>query len=318
MTQNCLNYELITQNAFQVASHFLSDADSAQEIAQLTAIECFLNEENMRIDTLHNWIYTVAKNKSLNLIKVQNKKLDIDPNLLATTIQAEETVDEIEFSEILSEIPKSIINLKDRKILQHALDRGLKKAARDLNKNEDSFRIKIYRLKQELILYQKLSSGMKTLDPIPGTRLHNNLLNFLRKLKTCLENNDFCFFVDFELDDESRRRLEATSINRIVKYQLDIIKQNFYEVIVFYFDHKEMLDSIRFQISVDPHSRLKFITLPQMPKKIIKINNKNIPADLKAKLKPNKAGLLPLSREELDKEIEEKVKEVEVVYDLEE
>lgn len=55
-----------------------------------------------------------------------------------------------------------------------------------------------------------------------------------------------------------------------------------------------------------------------MPKKIVKIDNKNIPADLREKLKPGKDGTLSLSRQELDKEIAQNVKELEVVYDLEE
>jgi hypothetical protein len=47
------------------------------------------------------------------------------------------------------------------------------------------------------------------------------------------------------------------------------------------------------------------------------IKNENIPADLREKLKPGKDGLIPLSRQELDKEISENVEEIEILYDLE-
>ena len=320
MPQIALNYELITQNAFQVASHFLADDDSAQEIAQLTAIEYFLNEENMKPETLHNWVYTVAKNKSLNFIKANKKKINYDPKIMGRNIQdnIQSFEQEMEFSEILSQIPNNIVNLKDRDILRHALKRGVLVAAKDLNINVHSFRTKIYRIKQEIMLYHKIQNGMKCIDPIPGTKLHHNLMNCVKKIKASLETNDFSFLTEFELDDKSRNRLEQTSIHQIVKYQLDILKNNLYEVFVFYFEPNSKINSIRFEIVVDRGSRLKIVTFPQLPKKIVKIKNKDIPIELQEKLKPGKDGLIPLSREELDEELESNVKKIEVVYNVEE
>ncbi len=320
MPQNVLDYEEITNCAFQVASYYLTDYDSAKEIAQLTAIECFVNKEYLKQATLVNWVYTVAKNKSLNFIKANRQKFNYDPQILSKITKDDfiETNRREELSEILSQIPKNIINLKDRDILLHALKRGVSAAAKDLNINEHSFRIKIYRLKQEIILFQKLKEGMKRTDPIPGTKLHHNLMHCLKKIKTSLETKDFNFLSEFELDEKSICMLEQTSINRIIKYQLDILKKNLYQVFVAFFDRSDNINSLRFQIIANSGNRLQIITLPELPKKILKIRNKYIPTEFKEKLKPGKDGLIPLSREELDRELNSKVKKIEVVCDVKE
>jgi DNA-directed RNA polymerase specialized sigma24 family protein len=317
--QNAMNYEEITKSAFQIASFYLADEDSAKEIAQLTAIECFVNKENLKQETLTNWVFTVAKNKSLNLIKSQNRKLDYDPLILAKTTLDENLFEQkMDLITLLTQIPMNVINQKDRKLLLHAFQRGVKNAARDLNRNEQSFRLKIYRLKQELILYHRLESGFKRLNPIPGTRLHHNLMNFIKRIGVCLNNNDFCFLDEFELDEKSRYRLEQTSIRRVVKYQIDILKKNLYLFFVAFFDTNGNMKSLRFQIIANSGNRLQISTLPELPQKIIKINNRDIPTELKEKLKPDKNGLIPLFREELDKELNSKVKKIEVVFDIKE
>lgn len=314
-----MNYDLITTNAFRVASNYISDDDSAREIAQLTAIECFLNRDKLNTDNLNNWIFTVAKNKSLNFIRDNKRQLEVDSQFMEQTLHNEfSEIEKQEFSEILNAIPVAVINLKDRKLLLHAFKRGLANAAGDLNVNLKTFRSKIYRIKQEILLFQKLKEGIKRTDPIPGTKLHHNLLNCIKKIKASLETKNFGLFDEFEIDDVSRQKLEQTDIHRIVKYQLDILKKKLYQVFVAFFDKSENINSLRFQIKTEGGQRLQIISVPEFPKKIVKIKNKDIPAEMKEKLKPGKDGLIPLSREELYKELVGKVKKIEVIYDLEE
>lgn len=314
-----MNYQKITENAYYIALNYLPDEDSAREIAQLTAIEAFLNRDSLREDSLNNWVFTVAKNKTLNYIRNNQKSFEVEQAFFERYEEAKEgDLAKDDFLRILAEIPLSVIDQKDRSIFLHYLKRGMKGAARDRNENPDSFRKKIYRLKKEIILYHEIQSGKKCLDPIPGTKLHSNLFNFIKKMTTCIGNNDFSLFDKFEMDDKSRQRLQHTSISQIVKYQADLLSKSVYEIFLFYFDDNERMDSLRFQIKINDRGCLQLISFPQMPKKILMIKNENIPTELREKLKPGKDGLIPLSRQELEKEISEKVEEIEILYDLDE
>ncbi|MCF7792875.1 MAG: hypothetical protein K9N39_02630 [Candidatus Cloacimonetes bacterium] len=259
----------------------------------------------------------MAKNKSLNLLKSQKRNINVDPIMLNQAVNYDNPK-KSEFAEILSEVPKSIISEKDRKLLKHTFKRGIKFAARDLNQKENSFRIKIYRLRQEIILFYKLKNDVKSFDPIPGTKLHYNLMNCIKRIQKSLSSMDYSFLSEFELDVISFRRLEETDISEIIKYQIDIIKKGLYEVFVFYFQADGHFNSIRFEISVDKFGKLQMLTFPQLPKKIVKINNQDIPKDLCEKLKPLKDGTIPLTKEDLNRELTECVQNIEVVYDIEE
>ena len=306
--------------AFKVASHYLNDEDNAKEIAQVTAIECFLNHEKIRQDTLHSWIFTVAKNKSLNLIKFQGRQTIIDPNILdkikLNSLQKEFNKTGFEDIEMLLErTPKSIISFKKRELLLQVINNNYKinKIASKLNINKNSLRIKIYRIHQEMLLYHRLLNGCKRLYPIPGTKLHHNIMNFIKKLKDRLDKNDFSIFKDYIINEQTKKILKSISIGTHVNYQLDIIEENTYLLFVGYLDKKKTFKGFRLLLSASKY-KLCVRSLPESPKKIVKIEEKDLPESFVKTLKSGKDGMPIYTREELNNQIKEKAKKIDLIY----
>ena len=79
-----INYENVLKYSRRVASRFFKDQDTVQEIAQLTAIQFYMNENRITSEKTDNWLFTVTKNFCLKRIKDSKKdnEVKLDPLLL--------------------------------------------------------------------------------------------------------------------------------------------------------------------------------------------------------------------------------------------
>ena len=112
-----IDYEKVLKYAKQVAYRFFTDQDTVQEIAQLTAIQFFLNENRIDLDKTDNWLFTVTKNFCIKRIKESqsSKELNIEPVLLESYSD-----NSIEYSEHEIDITSyDFITDKDKRILQN-------------------------------------------------------------------------------------------------------------------------------------------------------------------------------------------------------
>src|SRR5690554_1412492 len=79
-----IDYDKALNYSYNVACKYIGDSDKAQDIAQLAAIQLFLNIERIDPDSLLNWLFTVTKNLCFKQFKVsqKNKEVLFEPHIL--------------------------------------------------------------------------------------------------------------------------------------------------------------------------------------------------------------------------------------------
>lgn len=146
MQDNKIDYEEVTGLAYRVASNYIYDKDSAKDIAQLTAIECYMNAEKLKEKSLNSWIYVVAKHKSIDYInkrKKDNKVLDKEIAELDKDFEKEiEDIEDID--DLLKTTPNKVIPLKQKQYLELVLNKNYdyKVVGRKLHEKPESIRKK--------------------------------------------------------------------------------------------------------------------------------------------------------------------------------
>lgn len=337
MSELNMDYDEITNFAYKVAIEFVHDEDLAKEIAQVAAIECYLNQDNLREESLNSWLYAVAKNKAISMLKKRRtefKKItDLYDKALVDRFAKYEQLDaskpleeffleEKEFhespdslNELLNNIPKRVIPLKHRDLLFKIIrsNYDYKRLSKSMGLSVSNLRKKFYRIKKTIYLYHKINNGTKRLHPIPGTKLNRNILNLVKRLKHNIQNNDFSIFDEFDLDAEITNFLKTRCIKDVFDYRVDIENENEYRLMLAYMDNNDEVCSVKFLIK-NINSKIKICSSPIKPKKILKITNTEVPENILMKLGHKKDGTPILSKEELDKLLKQCDKGVEEIY----
>lgn len=175
-------------------------------------------------------------------------------------------------------------------------------------------RKKTYRIQQEILLYHKILNGAERLQPIPGTKIHTNILYFASKLKQHIEEKDLSLFNEFSIDKSSLEILQNIDIQKLINYQLCINGHQIYSLFIAYYDNKHKFQSIRLDIVVIDN-KLQIMSLPKTPTKILKIKNDEMPESLKSVLHHGVNGLPVLPIEELEKLLNEHKDIVHTIYE---
>jgi DNA-directed RNA polymerase specialized sigma24 family protein len=72
-----ISYDNVLRYSNQIASRFIKDRNVTEEIAQLAAIQYFLNKEKINKEKTDNWLFTVTKNFCLKRIKQAKENHEI-------------------------------------------------------------------------------------------------------------------------------------------------------------------------------------------------------------------------------------------------
>ena len=318
MNENPIDYESVTNMAYKVASHFLHNEDTAKDIAQITAIECFMKEKEIEHESLSAWVYVVAKNKSIDYMraeKLTGRIIDFEMEKQSEEYLEDETETNENLDELIKQTPDKVVPKKQKQFLMMVLQNqyDFEKLGKKLKKNKHTIRKKTYRIQQEILLYHKILRGAKRLQPIPGTKIHMNILNFTSRLKQHLEKKDMSLFSEFELDNPSLEVLTQIDIYKMINYQISIKDNQIYRLVIFFYDSKHQFRSVYLDINVIDN-KLQIRSIPKTAAKIVKISLQDIPETLKPLLRHGDDGLPILPREELDKLLEANKGVVETIY----
>ncbi len=156
--------------------------------------------------------------------------------------------------------------------------------------------------------------GIKRTPAIPGTKLHENILYFCKKLKKHLVEKNIKLFSDFEIDNNVRKTLLQIDVFKTISMQLDIEDKQIYDLIVAYYDSNEIVRCFKLKVNVI-NSKILISSIPQRPTKAVRINKKKIPKELLNKLKHGSDGMPILTEEEMEEKLAECNEVVDVVYE---
>lgn len=311
--QDAVDYNLVLSKAYQVSMHYVHENDMANDIAQATAIKYYLNKEKIEKKKIKSWIFTVSKNLSFNYLKKCKRELYYFRNFFEEKLQVEDrnTRTSLDIDEI------DVINTKEKKLLKqyYAISGKLSLLAKQTGTKKEILRQKIYRLEQEVKLFELISDGVISTKSIPGTKLHRNIVNFLNKLKTCLNECDllkmkYCFS-KCKINDE----VSTIKIAKIAQYDIDILERNKFMLNIGYYNLENEVKFFRLRFEISEGSTIKVIEFPIMPKKVISFDAKEIPIEILRQFQPNEKGVISLSQDEADELLKSQKDKIDVLID---
>ena len=296
--QGAVDYNLVLRKAYQVSMHYVRENDMANDIAQATAIKYFLNKEKIEKNKFNSWIFIVSKNLSFNYLKKCRRDFDYSKSYFEEKLQVENT--NIKTSLNIDEI--DVINAKEKELLKqyYNISGNLSLLAKQTRTIKEVLSQKIYRLEQEVKLFELIKDGVISTKSIPGTKLHRKIMNFLNKLKTCLNNCDLLKMKYYFSDCKINNEVSTIKITKIAQYDIDILDHNKYLLNIGYYDPENNVKFFRLRFEISEGSTIKIIEFPIMPKKVIAFDTKKIPIEILRQFQPNEKGVIPLSQDEAD------------------
>ena len=311
--QNKVDYNLVLHKAYQVSMHYVHENDMAKDIAQATAIKYYLNVEKIEKAKSNAWIYTVSKNLSINYLKKMKKELSYSSDFFENKIQAKNNDDKS-----ISDIDEiDMINIKEREMLKryYAASGNLSLLAKQTGIKKEVLRQKIYRLEQEVKLFELMQDGIISTNSIPGTKLHRNIKNFLNKLKICLDNDNLTKMKNYFSICKINNEVMDIKIAKIAQYDIDIIGKNKFMLNIGYYDLENNVKFFRLRFELSVGSTIKVIEFPIMPKKVIAFDAKEIPIEVLRQFQPNEKGVITISQDEADELLEPLKDKIKVLSD---
>ncbi|KQC07258.1 MAG: hypothetical protein APR54_06195, partial [Candidatus Cloacimonas sp. SDB] len=232
--EDAIDYNLVLRKAYQVSMHYVHENDVAKDIAQAAAIKYYLNVEKIEKTKSNSWIYTVSKNLSLNYLNKNKRELEYSRDFFEKKLQVEKKNNKTSLN--IDEI--DVINAKERELLKryYAVSGNLSLLAKQIGIKKEVLRQKIYRLEQEVKLFEVMRNGIISTNSIPGTKLNRNIKNFLSKLKICLNNNNLYKMKHYFSNCKISNEVREIEIAEIAQYDIDIIEKNKFMLNIGYYD----------------------------------------------------------------------------------
>jgi DNA-directed RNA polymerase specialized sigma24 family protein len=297
-----INYEKVLKYAKQLAMRFFSDPDTVQEIAQLTAIQFFLNSNRIDPEKADNWIFTVTKNFCIKRIKTQqnSKEMNLDSMLLESYPDTspeylEQEIDITGYDFILD---------KDKLILQsYYLEHlSLSVIARNHKIELKKLKDKIYRLTQEIILFHRMKENFFA-PSIPGTKIHNTIYYTVKKLKKAIEENQVEEFINSLHNCKINDCFDCIQIKSIFKISIYFGKRGYYQALIVYKDFADEFKAFLFKFVLTKNNKMKIIEIPIMPILVASCKKNKLPPELahesKIPLKNGRSRITPALVEQL-------------------
>ncbi len=301
-----INYEKVLKYSKQVANRFFSDQDTVQEMAQLTAIQFFLNENRIDSAKTDNWLFTVTKNFCLKRMKDKqiDQEINLDPMILEgypdnSPEYIEQDID-INSYDFLSNKDKIILQ---NYYLEHLT---LSEIARNYKIELKKLKTRIYRLTQEMLLFHRMKENFFA-PSIAGTKMHNAIYYTVQKFKKSIEDNQVECFINSLQDCKINDCFNSIKIRTILSISISFGVKDYYQALIVYKDLDNEIKAFLFKFVLTNKSKLKIIEIPILPILVATCQKKDIPPELENDKKfPLRNGKSRITAELLDQLIEKK------------
>jgi hypothetical protein len=156
---------------------------------------------------------------------------------------------------------------------------------------------KIYRLKKDIRAEYNKQQGMIASRMIVGAKLHENLINFIKKFKNALETNSLEKMKLYFRECEMPPKIPDIIIKKVLDYEIRLIENKKYELFVPYRDKNNQMSGFTTIFEIYNENSIKIVEFPKPPSKIFEVElDKNI-GDIIMQTK--KDGTLKMKREEI-------------------
>jgi hypothetical protein len=146
---------------------------------------------------------------------------------------------------------------------------------------------------------------------IVGAKLHENLINFIKKFKNALETNSLEKMKLYFRECEIPPKIPDIKIKNVLDYEIRLIENKKYELFVPYRNKNNQISGFTTIFEIYNENAIKIIQFPQPPQKILEFQVDKEIKDIIMQTK--KDGTLKMKREEIMEFINGKG-EIKVIY----
>ena len=293
-----IDYDKALSYSYNVACKYIGDSDKAQDVAQLAAIQLFLNSDKIDPNSLLNWLFTVTKNLCFKQFKMsqKNKEVTFEPEFLENLNIAEIGNDAYK----LDFYSYDFIKQSDQELLHkyYIEQYKISDLAKAYKLKKKKLKDKIYRLSHEIILFQKMQDNVFT-SSVPGTKLHNSLYYFLGEFTKALNENRIVEFSEKLVGCLIHDSINDIEIKSIRKVTIDFFSEEYYQGMIFYRNFSDELKVFLFKFKFEKGNKIKILEFPILPKLVVSHPANSIPEELKNAHITDKKGKLIISSEVL-------------------
>jgi len=309
-------YTEIKKYAIPVLKKYLTNQEDQEDVLALVYMKYHLNSTKIDSVKLKSWIRKVTQNAAIDLLKKQKKDVlnhSVDfnkiENIYTETFLKDKHIKTL--SEVLQENKVTLKN-SDKELLKKYIteERKIRQVAIKKGISYSTLRKRIYRLKKEIQAEYNKQHGMIASHAIVGAKLHENILNFIKKLKQALENNSLEKMKLYFRDCEIPPKIPNIKINKIYDYDIKLLENKKYKLFVPYRNHNDKMSGFTTIFEIYNENSIKIIEFPKPPKKILKFKVAN---DIgKLIMQTQKDGTLKMKIDDIVKLVKEKtdIKEI--------
>jgi len=310
-------YSKIKRYSIPVLKKYLTNQEDQEDVLVLVYMKYYLNSAKIDSEKLRSWIQKVTKNAAIDLLKKQKRDVLNNPvdfnkieNIYTETFLEDKQIKTL--SEVLEE---NNIDLKesDKELLQKYIAEGriLRQVAIKKGISYSTLRKRLYRLKREIRAEYNKQHGMIASRAIVGAKLHENLINFIKKFKNALETNSLEKMKLYFRECEIPPKIPDIKIKNVLDYEIRLIENKKYELFVPYRNKNNQISGFTTIFEIYNENAIKIIQFPQPPQKILEFQIDKEIKDIIMQTK--KDGTLKMKREEIMEFINGKG-EIKVIY----
>ncbi len=294
----------IYEHAMKVAIRIVHDRNDAGEVAQSVVYKALISEESLEEPTLMNWVSKVAKHDAVDILRRKNKFLNFDNmEYLVTQSLIKPIKDKKEIEQEDKIIQEQIDQLPgyERQLLTEYYKRGrkIKNLIVQSKYSQAAIKKKIYRNKRDVRAKFYKENGMIGSKKIVGAKLHENILNFIKKFKRCLKTGKVDSMRIYFGTKDLAGKFPKFEIRKFIDYDINLSETNTYHLSVSFEDREGKFDCFRVIFEVYQENRIRIIDLPKPPKEIHCYDLKDVPGEVLAQLHADKTGIIPVSKEKV-------------------
>jgi len=290
-------YYKIRDKAFSSALIILCNEHDAEDIAQNVCIKFLLSKKS--IEHPRSWANIVAKNEAYALRKKQNCYNDNLADKVETiaTQKKIETEVILEFEAISKAEAKDLLTKSDydlyKLMLKHR--QNANKIADSINKSKSFVYGACYRVKRNLKAAKLLKEDYRGSKEIVGYNLHQNILNFIKKLTTSMQNNNYKkmhnYFREINVSEIHKMDMIET-----MEYQIHLLGEKVYDIFIPFRDSQREIKFCIVDFKLNKLNEIVVTNITDNPATVLITENLSAKDHFKQKRK----GLLVKTSEEAE------------------
>ncbi|MBN2830513.1 MAG: sigma-70 family RNA polymerase sigma factor [Candidatus Cloacimonetes bacterium] len=296
------DFTVVQNISFRLAYNKLGRKEDAEDIAQIVLMKLYLNIEKVKPEAVKSWVIQVTKNEiadfcKKNKITFSDQDVETIPDTyLPETHYSEQKKDPV-LEEIINDLPedqKRLINI------YFSSGEKIRTIAERENIGYDKLKKLLYRVKKDIYAEYNIRIGFTGTKEIVGARLNENIQRFIKKFKTCIEENNLEKMRIYFGKKISLEEIPEIHIERIHDYTISLLSKNNYRLTLIFFENEKKIPSfLLLDFEIKANGNIKVTELPSVPSKVIAFMPEKMPENVFDMIRKKEKGQTILTEEQI-------------------